>query len=373
MAWTDQTLADGTKISTDSDTGRIWVQLPGLDWQVYDPGGEPGASTIWQEDLITLPPPPPVPQGNQDALDAQRQAGLMGWIEQFLSDLRRPSAERRPPTPEEEAILRQTLIFADGDVSNPDFEEALANYYRDSVIGPIAPTPVQGTTDTTVYMPSDVNRPPYPGSYDGETTSYDGKQWYWQYGQWFQGGIDTTGGVTVANLGTTFPSAADWETLTAEERAALQTQAQGLYESVRGIPTAGRSWFQKWQAEQLAPQYASYGLQSTLGAQPGAAPKTWQDFLAGESSVQSMEKLRQMSPQFMNLNPTTQRSYYEIMPGLEELLAYAGLAGRMPQAFADPMARQATSPAAQRQYEITPSGVKGGSFLKYLAQKYGFE
>jgi len=154
---------------------------------------------------------------------------------------------------------------------------------------------------------------------------------------------------------------------------------QGIFNRQYGIPTAGRSMYQTWQANQYPRTAAGYELQAQpefAHLQPvGAEPETYASYLANRPG----QSMRQLGPgsrfeAFSGLDPTGQRGILERMqtPGAASLIGTSGMRGKYAPGLVEPIASQAYGRPSALEYQTSPGGISGESFLNYLRSKYGF-
>lgn len=150
---------------------------------------------------------------------------------------------------------------------------------------------------------------------------------------------------------------------------------QALYEKLMGIPTAGRSRYQSWLANQWQVPASEYALLSAgLMGTPtptAATPPTFEQFMRGRAG----QPVSQMGGRYLTalglMEPTAQRTMLENLPGYVAPEAlYGGLRSKYPAFIAAGLQGQAMGAPSTRGYEISPEGIAGGSFLNYLRQQY---
>ena len=161
---------------------------------------------------------------------------------------------------------------------------------------------------------------------------------------------------------------------TSEEQASFFNQPtlwQRMYEVTRGIPAAGRNWWQEWLASRGQEAASRYAL-TAAGLLGGGTSGTLLQYLNTPGGQPS----RGMGGEALNaltaLDPTAQRAMLENLPNyVEQQALYGGLQGRFPAFYAQGLAGQAFSEPSRRAFEISPEAIGGGSWLNYLRGKYG--
>lgn len=165
---------------------------------------------------------------------------------------------------------------------------------------------------------------------------------------------------------------------TAEELAVIrQAQAnwQGIFEQQYGIPTAGRSPYEKWLAGQWTVPAAEYAMRAYGG---GLGPALSSPDLGFESYLQGRQgSLASISPNYLaaitSMGPAAQRKMYEALPDyIQGEAMLGGLAGKMPSWLAAQRLAQEAGAPALRRFELRPETVTGqDTFLNYLARRFG--
>lgn len=148
---------------------------------------------------------------------------------------------------------------------------------------------------------------------------------------------------------------------------------QGQFEQAQGIPTAGRSQYQKWLANQWQTPASEYSLrQAGLMGGNVSPPQTFQQYMANRAG----QPVTGMGGSYLSalgrLTPQAQRAMLENLPSYVAPEAlYGGLQQRYPSFIAQGLMQQGYGAPSQRAFEISPGAVGGGTFLDYLRTKYG--
>jgi len=147
---------------------------------------------------------------------------------------------------------------------------------------------------------------------------------------------------------------------------------QALYEKAMGLPTAGRSSYQNWLADQWQMPASEYALRGAgLMGTSTTTPQTFQDYLLSRQGQPVSQMGGQYTQALANLSPTDQRAMLELLPDYaSQAPVYASLRQKYPTFIAGGLANQGLGAESTRAWGITPEAVGGGSFLTYLAKKY---
>jgi hypothetical protein len=196
-----------------------------------------------------------------------------------------------------------------------------------------------------------------------------------------------------------------------DERAYRNQPAfwQNIFNEQYGIPTAGRSPYQRWLSNQYQVPATEYALRQAGGfaANPVSGPRTFQEYLQGRQSgvfggirgdgdAVTPRPISQFAPtgilnyttgegipsvpsgpaSYLDLltrkSPEAQRGMLEGLPSYVGPTAfYGGLRSQVPGFIAQSRARQAFSPEQRGAFDISREAIGGGSFLNFLATKYG--
>jgi hypothetical protein len=168
------------------------------------------------------------------------------------------------------------------------------------------------------------------------------------------------------------------------DRAAFRadpTFFQNIFEDVYGIPTAGRSPYQTWLANQWRTPAAGYALSQAgvQGGLPAVQGRTFEEYLQARRTPTAtapsgipiglgggyLQSLTAMEPQ-------AQRALLETLPDYVQTQALlGGFQSQYPRFMAGPMTAQAIAPELGRQFEISPAAIEGQTFLNFLRNRYG--
>jgi hypothetical protein len=150
-----------------------------------------------------------------------------------------------------------------------------------------------------------------------------------------------------------------------------------LFNQARGIPSAGRSLYQRWLAGQAQRSATNYILSQTPGV-GSPSSLSYRDYLAANPDVGPTNSA--YFDNIMAMDPQAQRATLENLPDYvrTNLIGGAFRNQGIPNFLADSLTQQAFArePAFQISEpgvgDLVPTGgLGGGSFLNYLRSKYG--
>jgi len=171
-----------------------------------------------------------------------------------------------------------------------------------------------------------------------------------------------------------------WGDVEASKKLNLYYQA--IYNQANGIPSAGRSLYEKWLADQWRIPVSNWLLSQSLGIDTGltAVPtpieQTFEDYMAGRVG-QPVGTIGQGGyyEAMATMSPEMQQTILDRLPLYVEQGLLRGALRRQgsPPFMAQSLMEQAFAPTARETFEMGPQLEEGGTFLNYLREKYGLD
>ena len=157
---------------------------------------------------------------------------------------------------------------------------------------------------------------------------------------------------------------------------------QAQFDKQYGIPTAGRSRYQNWLANQWQVPASEYALSQGF-AQEGVgdyelSTDSFSDWLAKrslsavDSTVTDMAAVEATDDREAATGAERQRRILESLPNYVGSTAfYSRARDQMPSWLAQSMTGRAFSPEQRRAWDITDAATEGDSFLDFLKKRFG--
>jgi len=144
---------------------------------------------------------------------------------------------------------------------------------------------------------------------------------------------------------------------------------QQMYNQTKGVPELGRNPYQSWQANQFAPMYAAWNLQSML--YPNETPESFRGpegfyhYIQSYPTALNRWKLGNMYDNYAARSPQFQ---YQMMDALGRDIFDQMLYGRLQQSYAPAVASYYASqrPTLESAWNVSDEMMNNGNFMNYL-------